>query len=225
MRIGIDAHILLRQHKRYSRSIAEYAEKMITALLKADKEQKHTWVLFFDGKLADRHRLNLFLQALDRPNVEVRTFPFMQYRRYLPVMYSHLLMAAFLRSAKLDVFHSPEGLIPMAYPGKMITTFHYVPRGKLESNLFVRTFMLGARVAFTQMCRAADRIVVTHESDKKLLEELWHYPSKQIMLLPLRKAWKAQAEELLGLYERVAKPRKAKGKTREQKKRKAKGKK
>jgi len=207
MRIGIDAHILLQQHKRYSRKIAAYTEDMVTALIKADKKQEHTWVLFFDGRMADNSKLNMFLKALDRPNIEVKHFPFVTYRRYLPVVYSHMLISAFLRSAKLDIFHSPEGLIPIGYTGNMIATFHYVPRGKLESNLFVRTFMLGARVAFAGMCRRAARIVLESENDLELMKERWGYPEKRLVLLPLKDSWSKKAEKLLAVYKEL-KPKK-----------------
>ncbi len=122
MRIGIDAHIILPQHKRYDPKIARYTEQLIKYLVEADTQQEHTWVLFFDDRMKDTGKFK-------QKNVEIKHFPFIQYRTYLPVVYSHMLISAFLRSAKLDVFHSPEGLIPFIYPGKIVTTFHYVPRG------------------------------------------------------------------------------------------------
>ncbi len=135
-----------------------------------------------------------------RSNVEVRYFPFVQYRAYLPVIYSHMLISGFLTAARMDVFHSPEGLIPFVYPGKIITTFHYVPRGALESNLFVRSFMLGARVAFAQLCRRAWRIIVGKEGDKKLLVERHGYPAKQVVVMPDL----TEVKKLLTIYREVA---------------------
>ncbi|MGH9856273.1 MAG: hypothetical protein ACRD4B_00380, partial [Acidobacteriota bacterium] len=134
MRIGIDAHIILPQHKRYDPRIARYTEQLIAHLLEKDRKKEHTWVLFFDSRMKDTKKF-------ERQNVEIKHFPFVQYRQYLPVLYSHMLISAFLRAARLDVFHSPEGLIPFMYPGKIITSFHYVPKGERESNIFVRTFM------------------------------------------------------------------------------------
>jgi hypothetical protein len=198
MRIGIDAHIILKEHKRYDRRIAQYTEDLILNLIDSDTE--HTWVLFFDSRTKNTKKF-------ERENVEIKHFPFVHYRRYLPVVYSHMLISSFLTAARLDIFHSPEGLIPFMYPGKIITTFHYVPKGESESNVFVRTFMLGARVAFAQLLRRAKRIIVGSRSDKTLLEKKHGYPSKKIVLMEednLNQVdWGKRVKELKKLYAEV----------------------
>lgn len=169
-------------------------------LLEADKKEEHTFVLFFDSRMTNTEKFTHLKSGKKRPNVEVRYFPFVQYRAYLPVVYSHMLISAFLTAARMDVFHSPEGLIPFVYPGKIITTFHYVPRGALESNLFVRSFMLGARVAFAQLCRRASRIIVSQEHDKKLLIDRHGYPGQQVVVMPNL----SEVKKLLTIYREVA---------------------
>jgi hypothetical protein len=209
MRIGIDAHIILPQHKRYDPHIARYTEQLITYILENDQAREHTWVLFFDERMKDTKKF-------ERPNVEIKHFPFVNYRKYLPVLYSHMLISAFLSAARMDVFHSPEGLIPFLYPGRIITTFHYVPRGKTESNLFVRTFMFGARMAFSQLCKRAWRIIINKRSDKKLLTDVHGYPEKQIVVMEEedleRVDWPKRVKQLLKIYEEVGTRKKAKKK-------------
>ncbi|MBI4022021.1 MAG: glycosyltransferase [Candidatus Andersenbacteria bacterium] len=204
MRIGIDAHIILKEHKRYDPRIARYTEQLITHLLKADVKREHTWVLFFDERMKESRKLQRFRQ----PNVEIKHFPFVQYRRFLPVVYSHMLISSFLTAARLDVFHSPEGLIPYLYLGKIVTTFHYVPKGESDSNLFVRTFMLGARVAFAGLCRRAKRIIVNSESDKTILVERHGYPAARVVVMAgdagRQTNWPRRVKELLKLYRSVA---------------------
>lgn len=200
MRIGIDAHILVKEHKRYDRRIAQYTEDLILNLIDSDTKKEHTWVLFFDSRTKNTKKF-------ERENVEVKHFPFVHYRQYLPVVYSHMLISSFLTAAGLDVFHSPEGLIPFMYPGKIITTFHYVPKGESESNVFVRTFMLGARVAFAQLLKRAKRIIVGSRSDKKLLEEKHGYPASKIVLMEeddLNQVdWGKRVRQLKKLYAEV----------------------
>lgn len=202
MRIGIDAHIVLPQHKRYDPHIARYTEQLITHLLEADLKREHTWVLFFDSRMTDTKKF-------ERKNVEIKHFPFVQYRQYLPVVYSHMLVASFLTAARLDIFHSPEGLIPFMYPGKIVTTFHYIPTGETESNLFVRTFMLGARVAFARLCKRAKRIIVNKTQDKKLLVQRHKYPESRVVVMEAedveRVDWPKRVVELMHVYEEVAK--------------------
>lgn len=202
MRIGIDAHIILPQHKRYDPKIARYTEQLITNLLEADKKKEHTWVLFFDSRMKDTKKF-------EGKNVEIKHFPFVQYRQYLPVLYSHMLISSFLTAARLDVFHSPEGLIPFMYPGKIVTTFHYVPKGETESNMFVRTFMLGARTAFAQLCKRARRIIINKPQDQKLLVEKHGYPKERAILMEMedieRVDWPKRVGEHLKVYQEVGK--------------------
>jgi hypothetical protein len=212
MRIGIDAHIILPKHKRYDPKIARYTDQLITHLIDSDKAKEHTWVLFFDDRMKSTKKY-------ERKNVVIKRFPFVQYRQYLPVLYSHMLISAFLRAARLDVFHSPEGLIPFVYPGKIVTTFHYVPRGVSESNLFVRTFMMGARVAFAQLCKRARRIIVNKHSDRKILVERHHYPEDRVVVMEEedmeRVDWPKRVKRLKKIYadvvneKNVAKKKKA----------------
>lgn len=214
MRIGIDAHIILPEHKRYDPKIARYTEQLIKHLIETDRKQEHTWVLFFDSRIKDTKKF-------ERKNVEIRHFPFVQYRRYLPVMYSHMLVSSFLTAARLDVFHSPEGLIPFMYPGKIVTTFHYVPKGETESNLFVRTFMLGARVAFAQLCKRARRIIVGKPQDKKMLAERHGYPESRIAVMETedieRVDWPKRIAQLMDVYNEVGKKKPKKAKKTKQK--------
>lgn len=202
MRIGIDAHIILKEHKRYDPRIARYTEQLIGHLLAADAKQEHTWVLFFDERMKDSRKLKRLVQ----PNVEIKRFPFIQYRRFLPVVYSHMLISSFLTAARLDLFHSPEGLIPYLYPGKIVTTFHYVPKGESDSNLFVRTFILGARVAFAGLCRRAKRIIVGSAADKALLVERHGYPAERVVVMPLDEgdgASMRQVKKMLAVYRQL----------------------
>lgn len=204
MRIGIDAHIILKDHKRYDPKIARYTEAVITNLIEADRKGKHTWVLFFDERMKGSRKLKKF----KRDNVIIKHFPFVHYRQYLPVFYSHMLISSFLAAARLDVFHSPEGLIPYLYPGKIVTSFHYVPRGKSESNLFVRTFMLGARAAFAQLCKKAKRIIVNSRTDKVLLVNEHGISASRVVVMEQddleRVDWAKRVKSLMRVYKHVA---------------------
>lgn len=217
MRIGIDAHIILPKHKRYDPKIARYTEKLITYLLESDRKKEHTWVLFFDSRMKNTKRF-------ERENVEIKHFPFVQYRKYLPVVYSHMLISSFLTAARLNVFHSPEGLIPSMYPGKIVTSFHYVPRGKSESGLFVRTFMLGARTAFAQLCKRAKRIIVNKRSDKVLLVQEHGYPTERVVVMETEDLeqvdWPKRVRQLKKLYRDVATKKKIEKRKKKKEKRK-----
>lgn len=205
MRIGIDAHIITPAHKRYNPKIAKYTEELIRHIPEADPKGQHTWVLFFDQRMRGTDKMKELEKLFEkkfgkewRTTVVIKHFPFVPYRKYLPVVYSHMLVSSFLTAARLDVFHSPEGLIPYLYPWKIVTTFHYVPRGVGDAGIFVRTFMLGARLAFSQLLKRASRIIVTTRTDKNLLVQRHGYPEQRVAVLE-----DLDMKKLLQLYEEV----------------------
>jgi hypothetical protein len=204
MRIGIDAHILSPEHHRHHPDIAEYTRKLIHALLQQD--QQNTYILFMDSRMPEGD-----VAVFKRPNTEIKHFPFTQYRAYLPFVYSHMLVSGFLTAARLDVFHSPEGLIPYLYPGKVVATFHWVPTGHRDANVFVRTWMLGARTGFAAFCRKAHRILLLSGRDHDILCEIHGYPKERALVLQCSDVrtmdWEKHAHEVRAVYEDLAKPK------------------
>lgn len=201
MRIGFDAHILAPEHHKYHPEIAAYTRELLRHLLTADPS--NAFVVFLDARAPP----NEVTEFAGRPNVEIRHFPFTQYRAYLPFFYAHMLVSAFLSAAKLDVFHSPEGLIPYLYPGNIIATFHWVPLGERGTNVFLKTWMLGARVGFKALCRKAGRILLRREGDKKLLCDVHGYPEAQAVVVHCEDLgevdWKKHTADVLAAYRDV----------------------
>jgi len=208
MRIGIDAHILSPEHHKHHPEIAEYTRSLLNTLLEEDKE--NSYVIFVDARLPREE-----LEKLKRTNTEIRYFPFNQYRAYLPFFYSHMLVSSILTAARLDLFHSPEGLIPYLYPGKVVATFHWVPTGKRDSNIFVNTWMLGARVGFSALCRKASHILLRTGKDRDILCGIHKYPENRAHVIGCVDCktvdWKEHAKEVMDVYkstkkEKVIKP-------------------
>lgn len=197
MRIGIDAHILSPEHHKHHPEIAEYTRSLLNALLEQDTE--NSYVIFVDARLPKDE-----LEKLKRKNTEIRYFPFNQYRAYLPFFYSHMLISSILTAAWLDLFHSPEGLIPYLYPGKVIATFHWVPLGKRDSNIFVNTWMLGARVGFSALCRKASHILLRTSKDRDILCGIHNYPENRAHVIACVDCktvdWKEHAREVINIY-------------------------
>lgn len=202
MRIGIDAHILSPEHHKHHPEIADYTRYLLHALLEKDKD--NSYVIFVDSRLPKDE-----LNKLTRPNTEIRNFPFAKYRAYLPFFYSHMLVSSMLTAARLDVFHSPEGLIPYLYPGKVIATFHWVPTGKRDSNIFVNTWMLGARVGFSALCWRANQIILRNSKDRDILCGIHKYPDARTHVIPCVDCktadWQAHAGDVLKIYNDIKK--------------------
>lgn len=176
MRIGFDAHILTPEHHKHHPEIAAYTKELLRHLLACDTTD--TFVVFLDARTSPAD----VEEFAGRPNVEIKSFPFTQYRAYLPFFYSHMLVSAILTAARLDVFHSPEGLIPYLYPGKVVATFHWVPLGERGTNIFLKTWMLGARLGFAALCRKAERVILRREGDRALLCHIHRYPEARAVV-------------------------------------------
>lgn len=205
MRIGIDAHILSPEHHRHHPDIALYTQKLLEALLELDTE--NTYVLFMDARMPAEE-----LAKFKRPNTEIKHFPFTQYRSYLPFVYSHMLVSSLLAGARLDVFHSPEGLIPYLYPGKIVATFHWVPTGKRDANIFVKTWMLGARTGFRAFAAKADSIILRNSRDHDILCEIHSYPTERAQVILCQDLntvdWKQHARDVHTVYmDVIARPK------------------
>lgn len=201
MRIGFDAHILAPEHHKYHPEIAAYTRELLRHLL--DAAPNDTIVVFLDARTPPGE----VSEFTGRPNVEIRHFPFAQYRAYLPFFYAHMLVAGFLTAASLDIFHSPEGLIPYLYPGTSIATFHWVPLGKRGTNVFLNSWMLGARVGFKALCRKAARILLRREGDKKLLCDVHRYPDSRAVVIHCEDLaavdWEKHTRDVLAVYRDV----------------------
>lgn len=129
MRIGIDARTILNPELGEAIGIGHYTFMLIRHLLKMDadfKNGKNEYVLFFDNRVRkkdiERFKLN---------RVKIVNFPFSSYRRYLPGVYSEILVNAMFSREKLDILHSPGGSIPLSYRGKTVVT---------ESGIGIRKF-------------------------------------------------------------------------------------
>lgn len=205
MRIGFDAHILAPEHHKYHPEIAAYTKELLRHLLATDAE--NTYVVFLDARTPPAD----VAEFAGRPNVEIKSFPFAHYRAYLPFFYSHMLVSSILLAERLDVFHSPEGLIPYLYPGRIVATFHWIPLGEKGTNVFLQTWMLGARLGFSALARKADRIIVRRQGDHALLCDVHRYPKGRAVLLHCEDLeevdWKAHAAEMLAVYRDVTKKR------------------
>lgn len=119
MKIGIDARSILNPAKGDAIGVGHYTYQLIRHLLEIDTENEY--VLFFDFRVREKD-----VKKFSKPNVQIRFYPFSDYKKYLPGAYSEILGTATLQKENLDVLHSTSALnrIPMGYQGKTIVTFH-----------------------------------------------------------------------------------------------------
>lgn len=164
MKIGIDCRIL-----------NNYVKYLLNNLIKRDKHNKY--VLFFDSRI--KHKKT---EKYAKKNVQVKYFPFSQYKKYMHYAYSQLLVSAFLAKERLNIFHAAAGTMPITYPGKKILNLW-----KLEKKL-------KDKILQKNICRAAKIIIVPTENFKKRLEKNYKIKPDKIIIL------KKDIKKILELY-------------------------
>lgn len=160
MRIGIDCRTMLNPSGGEFAGIGHYTSGLVEALTKYYPQ--HEFVLFFD------HRTNNETVALlrERENVTIRRFPLSKHKKFLPIAYSHGFVSRTLKSAKLDLFHSPAYTIPLGYSKPSVVTVHDLaiydhPEWFPDGQKFSR------QVAVPKSIQRAAKVIAVSESTQK----------------------------------------------------------
>ena len=175
MKIGIDCRTILNPEKGEGAGIGHYTYQLVRHLLKID--QKNTYLLFFDRTVQPR-RLAKFQQA----NAIIKFFPFLQYSKFLPNVYRHHLVNAFLSREKLDIFHSPTLSLPTSYQGLAVATAHDLAIYKFPE-LYPPKQISFLKTEIFQAIKQAKKIIAVSESTKKDLGEIFGLPAEKIKVI------------------------------------------
>jgi glycosyltransferase involved in cell wall biosynthesis len=157
MRIGIDCRTILDPKRGEQAGVGHYTYFLVENLLKNDK--KNQYVLFFDPKIGDAGHFK-------QKNAIIKFFPFIDYKKFLPGAYSHLLIAAYVERENIDVFHSPASTIPLAYSKKAVVTIHDLAIYH-KPDWFPKGQKFSTRVAVPQTIKKAKKIIAVSEYTKK----------------------------------------------------------
>ncbi len=171
MRIGIDCRTILNPGYGEGAGIGHYTYYLVKNLLELDK--KNRYILFFDSLLSREAAREIISVA---PNAETKFFPFHRYKHYLPIAFSHILVAAALDKEKLDIFHSPAYTLPLAYKGKSVVTVHDLAIYK-HPEWFPSKFLAGQefskKILVPKSLKKASRIIAVSKNTKKDIAEIF----------------------------------------------------
>ena len=173
MRIGIDARTILNPEKGDAIGAGHYTYQLIRHLLKLDKENEY--VIFFDFRVREKD-----IKKFTQPNVRIKFYPYSDYKKYLPGVYSELLGNALLQKEKLDVLHSTSQFsrIPAAYKGKTIVTFHDMGMFRAAQN-YPSAKRLREKMVSNMMAKKADKIIAVSRSLKEDLKQFLAVPEEK----------------------------------------------
>lgn len=172
MRIGIDCRTILDPEHGEVAGVGHYTYHLIDKLLDIDKDNKY--VLFFDRRVGDA-------SFFKHKNSEIKFFPFIEYKSFLPVAYSHFLAAAFVSREKLDVFHAPACTIPLTYTKNSVVTIHdmaiYYRPDWFPKQIFA------TRVVVPQSIKKARKIIAVSDYTKQDVIKFMKVPEEKVVVV------------------------------------------
>ncbi|MFC1662671.1 glycosyltransferase family 4 protein [Patescibacteria group bacterium] len=172
MRIGIDCRTILNPELGEKAGVGHYTYYLVKNLLKID--HRNEYVLFFTS------RLNPFSE-FEQANVTMKEFPFGRYKKFLPFSYSHMLIAALVKQAKLDLFHSPANILPLSLTGKAVITIHDLAIYKNPDWFPSQVF--STKLLVPQSVKKAKKIIAVSQSTANDLREIFNVPAKKIHVI------------------------------------------
>lgn len=177
MKIGIDARSILNPEKGDAIGVGHYTYQLIRHLLKNDTENEY--VIFFDFRVREKD-----IKKFTRPNVQIKFYPFSDYKRYLPGAYNEILGTATLQKEKLDVLHttSSHNRIPMSYSGKTVVTFHDMAVFNVPQCLPIVKRTRDKAINHL-MANKADKIIAVSESLKSDVKKFLNVPDEKISVI------------------------------------------
>lgn len=170
MRIAIDCRTLVHPGFGEGAGIGHYTYYLVKNLLKLDARDQ--FVLFFDDKIADEAVESI---VACHPHVEVRRFPFHQYRKALPGIYSHFLLTSFFAKSRPSILHIPGGNLPLNYRGPSVVTVHDL--AIFEHPEWFPTQRLSVNVLYPKTVRTATRLIAVSEATRADLHR--RFPSSR----------------------------------------------
>lgn len=177
MRIGIDCRTILNPTGGEQAGVGHYTYYLIKNLLALD--QKNTYVLFFDSRFRK-------IDEFKKNNTEIKFFPFYQYKKYLPITYSQMLISAVLTREKLDVFHSPANVLPLTYNRPAVVTVHDLAIYKHPDFFpiqFLNRQIFSTKILVPRSLVKAEKIIAVSKNTKTDIIEEFGVPEDKIEVI------------------------------------------
>jgi len=173
MKIGIDCRNILNVPQGEKAGVGHYNYYLVKKLLQIDK--KNQYVLFFDHRFPDPKEFR-------KKNTKILHFPWSQYKKYLPIGYSHYFVAKLIEKEKLDVFHAPANTLPLSYHGKTVVTVHDLAIYR-HPEWFPAKQNFAVKISVPKSILKANALIAVSESTKKDIVAHFKIPKNKIKVI------------------------------------------
>src|SRR3989338_9124622 len=190
MRIGLDCRAMQGEGVA---GIGYYIRNLFSGML--DRYTDDEFVFFFEHILSSLKDVKI-IEALSRgqviektegaeylrPNSTIRYLKLSEYKQFLPVFYSHILVGGFLRQENLDIFHGPANVVPLAFRGRIVVTVHDLAIYR-HPEWFPKQYF-STRVVVPQSLKVADKIIAVSQSTKSDIVDIFKISDSKIEVIP-----------------------------------------
>lgn len=176
MKIAIDCRTILNPGFGEGAGVGHYTYYLVWHLLRLSAETE--FVLFFDKRLG-QEAINSLIGK--HPRVQARFFPFHEYRKFLPGVYSHLLAGAAIAREAPDILHVPGGNLSLSYPGKTILTVHDLAIYRHPAWFPFQP--LSVKMLYPQSLRKADHLIVPSNQTAEDLQKIFGVRKEKISVI------------------------------------------
>jgi len=177
MKIGIDCRTILNPEKDDLVGTTHYTYQLVKHLINLENKEKNEYILFFDKEVAKKN-----ITKFSKPWVKINYFPFIQYKKFLPIAYSHFLISAFLKRENLDVWHSPTPYLPLSYNEPSVITVHNLSIFKFPK-LFPPGQFLNIKIVTPNAIKMSKKIIAVSQSIKQDLIKIFKIPTNKIEVI------------------------------------------
>jgi len=120
------------------------------------------------------------------PKVKIIKLPFYQYKKYLPLAYSQMLISAFFAREKLDLLHAPANIIPLFYNWPAVVTIHDLAIYKFPEFFPGHKIIkqsLATKILVPNTLNKAKKIIAVSQNTKKDIIDIFGIPEEKIQVV------------------------------------------
>lgn len=179
MRIAIDCRKIL-DPKNYERAgVGHYVYYLAKCLAKENKEHEII-ILVGDKKIKEKIRTEFDLDSNNR--VKIKSLPLSWARKFLPFVYSHIIVSLYLYLLRLDLYHNLVTALPLFYFGRSIITVHDLAIF-IHPEWFPGGQWFSRKILVPMSLRRAEKVIAISQNTKKDIVKIFGLAENKITVV------------------------------------------
>lgn len=169
MKIGIDCRTI-----GDLAGVGVYTRELVKHLLPNDGHNQY--VLFFHADFSAG-------KEYERANSKFSLLPDRRFKKFLPIIYSHFLVAKAMNREKADVCLFPANIIPLGYRGKAVLTVHDLAVYKMPELFPDKLIDFDRRLVVPSSLRRAGKIIAVSANTKRDIISIFDVSAEKIQTI------------------------------------------